>query len=144
MAEDGVLLRIRTPAGRMRLNTLRGLQSAAQRYGDGRLYITSRANVQIRGVGDGLADLTSHIHELGLLPSPAHDRVRNIMASPLSGRLAGRADVATIASQLDRMLMDDEEFTLLPGRFLFVLDDGRGDLIDRNLDLGLVAISDDY
>ncbi|UUZ58261.1 hypothetical protein [Nocardioides sp. B-3] len=29
----------------------------------------------------------------------------------------------------------------LPGRFLFVLDDGRGDLIDRGCDLGLVALS---
>src|SRR5699024_4382122 len=88
--------------------------------------------------------LTSHIRQLGLLPSPGHDRVRNIMASPLSGRLAGRADVAAIARQLDWMLLDDEGFTELPGRFLFVLDDGRGDLVNRNLDLGLVAISDDY
>src|SRR5699024_1822676 len=103
MAEDGALLRIRIPAGRMRVDTLQGLRSAAKRFGDGHVYLTSRANVQIRGVGDGLADLTSHIRQLGLLPSPGHDRVRNIMGSPLSGRLAGRADVAAIARQLDRM-----------------------------------------
>ena len=30
----------------------------------------------------------------------------------------------------------------LPGRFLFVLDDGRGDLVGRSCDLGLVALDE--
>lgn len=144
IADDGALLRIRTPAGRLRTDTLRGLLDAAGRFGDGRVYVTSRANVQIRGVGDGLSQLTSRIGALGLLPSPAHDRVRNIMASPLTGRIGGRADVSPLARRLDTLLLADPRFAELPGRFLFVLDDGRGDLIDRELDLGLMAVDSEY
>lgn len=144
MADDGALLRIRTPAGRLRTDTVRGLLEAAGQFGDGRIYVTSRANIQIRGVGDGFSQLVSRIDELGLLPSPAHDRVRNIMASPLTGRLGGRTDVAPLARQLDSLLLADPRFAELPGRFLFVLDDGRGDLIHRDLDLGLVAVDSEY
>ena len=144
IADDGALLRIRTPAGRLRTDALRGLLDAAGRFGDGHVYVTSRANVQIRGVGDGLPQLASRIDELGLLPSPAHDRARNIMASPLTGRLGGRADVSLLARQLDALLLADSRLAELPGRFLFVLDDGRGDLIHRDLDLGLVAVDSEY
>jgi precorrin-3B synthase len=38
-------------------------------------------------------------------------------------------------------LCADPRLAGLPGRFLFVLDDGRGDLMDRHSDAGLVALS---
>ena len=47
-----------------------------------------------------------------------------------------------MAAELDRLLCDDPELAALPGRFLFVLDDGRGDLVDRTCDLGLVALDE--
>jgi precorrin-3B synthase len=79
----------------------------------------------------------------GLLPSPTHELVRNIMVSPLSGRLGGHADLRPVATRLDELLCDDPAFANLAGRFLFVLDDGRGDLVDRSLDLGVMAVDAD-
>ena len=71
------------------------------------------------------------VRDAGLLPSPTHELVRNVMVSPLSGRLGGRADLRPVAAGLDRLLLADPAFARLPGRFLFVLDDGRGDLVGR-------------
>jgi precorrin-3B synthase len=79
----------------------------------------------------------------GLLPSRSHELVRNLMVSPASGRDGGRADLRPIAETLDRELCADPVLAGLPGRFLFVLDDGRGDVVERPCDLGLVALDAD-
>jgi precorrin-3B synthase len=41
---------------------------------------------------------------------------------------------------LDSRLCAEQHLADLPGKFLFVLDDGRGDLVDHVCDLGLVAL----
>ncbi|MGN6722965.1 MAG: nitrite reductase [Marmoricola sp.] len=82
--------------------------------------------------------------QTGLLPSRSHELVRNILVSPPSGFAGGRADLRGVAAELDRLLLSDPALAVLPGRFLFVLDDGRGDLIGRSCDLGLVATSADH
>ena len=51
-------------------------------------------------------------------------------------RTVGQGGMGTV------WLCQDETLATLPGRFLFVLDDGRGDLVDRTCDLGLVALDD--
>ena len=81
--------------------------------------------------------------DTGLVPSRSHELVRNVMVSPFSGLGApahGRADLRPVATALDRRLCADPALAALPGRFLFVLDDGSGDLLDRETDLGLVAL----
>ena len=72
----------------------------------------------------------------GLLPSPDHERVRNIVASPLSGRVGGLADVRPWVAELDRAIQSDPELARLPGRFLFGLDDGTGDISGLRADVG--------
>ncbi len=76
----------------------------------------------------------------GLLPSLSHDRVRNILASPLAGRHA-RSLVATddVVQALDRGLCADPRLAGLPGRFLFGVDDGSGLAEPGRADVALVA-----
>ena len=143
-ADDGALVRLRLPGGATSRSQLLALLAVAEEYGDGRVHLTKRANLQLRGL-PGESCLTpsvvSAITDTGLLPHPTHELVRNIMVSPLTGLVGGRLDLRAVVRDLDAGLVSHPSLAALPGRFLFVLDDGRGDLVDRPLDLGLVAVS---
>lgn len=148
-ADDGLLVRLRLVGGRLPARSLRALSAVAREYGTGRVHVTGRANLQLRGLpgreGRLPPEVLRALEGTGLLPSPTHELVRNIMASPCTGQRApstGRADLRPLARALDTMLCSVPRRADLPGRFLFVLDDGRGDLIDRTCDLGLVALDE--
>ncbi|WP_420176201.1 nitrite reductase [Luteococcus sp. OSA5] len=146
-ADDGLLVRLRLVAGNITVDALRGLVRVAQTFGDGRIHLTSRANLQLRGLpDDGTGQLAAPVRqaiaETGLLPAPAHDLVRNVMASPLTGIDGGRTDLTGLAHDLDQGIRASELLAGLPGKFLFVLDDGRGDLLGHWCDLGLVALDE--
>jgi hypothetical protein len=146
VADDGGLVRLRPAGGRLPTRTLVDLVGVAERYGDGRVHLTARANLQLRAMpledGGLPADVVAAIDATGLVPSRSHELVRNIMASPQTGLAGGgRANLRVVIEELDRLLCRDPRLAELPGRFLFVLDDGRGDVLGRSLDLGLVAIS---
>lgn len=147
IADDGAIVRLRLVGGVLSTSALRALIEIATAYADGTILLTKRTNLQLRGIehADGCvpAVLVDDIAEAGLLPSPSHELVRNIMVSPLTGRVGGRADLRATAHELDRLLCLDPDFAGLAGRFLFVLDDGRGDVASRTLDLGLMAIDDE-
>lgn len=144
-ADDGALVRLRLVGGRLTPAQLSGASAVAQRYGDGDLHLTGRANLQLRALplaADGAAlrdDVVEAIAATGLFPTRTHDLVRNVMVSPQSGLAGGRADLRPVAADLEALLVGDGDLADLPGRFLFVLDDGRGDLL-RDGDLGLVVV----
>ncbi len=142
-AADGALVRLRIPGGQTTRSQLAALLAVAQEYGDGRVHLTSRANLQLRALpGDDVLPPTviEAITATGLLPQPSHELVRNVLVSPLTGLLGGRADLRPMTRELDRRICATPSLGALPGRFLIVLDDGRGDLADRSMDLGLVAL----
>ena len=138
------MVRLRLPGGRVPVRTLRRLSDLSTAYGNGVLQLTSRAGLQLRGLPDPLpAEFVDAVAATGLLPSPTHERVRNIVASPLTGLHGGRADVSGLTRALDVALIAEPALAELPGRFLFVLDDGRGDVLDLRLDLGYRASGPD-
>ncbi|MDN4172596.1 nitrite reductase [Nocardioides sp. SOB77] len=147
-ADDGLLVRLRLPGGRLPADALAALAAVAERYGDGRVRVTGRANLQVRampaepGTDHLRGDVLAAVEATGLLPSRAHDLARNLMASPQSGLAGGRADVRPLVAALDAALQADPRLADLPGRFLLALDD-RGDLADRPVDLGVVALDAD-
>ncbi|PDP87254.1 nitrite reductase [Glycomyces fuscus] len=143
-ADDGLLVRLRLVGGRLPARSLRALAAVAEEYGDGRIHVTGRANVQLRALpgADGRLDpgVLRALEGTGLLPSPAHELVRNVMVSPRTGLAGGKADLRPVAAALDALLCAAPHRAALPGRFLFVLDDGSGDLLERPCDLGIVAL----
>lgn len=142
-ADDGNLVRLRLAGGRLPAESLRALSEVATSYGDGDVHVTGRANLQLRGLGEITPEVVAAIEATGLLPSRTHELARNLMTSPQTGLAGGRADLRPVVAELDRLLCAEPALAELPGRFLFVLDDGRGDLLDRSADLGLVALDEE-
>ncbi len=141
-AADGQLARIRLPGGAIGPTQLEALALAATDLGNSSLELTSRGNIQIRGVHNSPA-VASRLKDAGLLPSTDHERVRNIIASPLSGRHGGTCDIRGITGALDAALQHDPRLAQLPGRFLFSIDDGRGDVSGLSADAGVHVVDDD-
>lgn len=139
-AEDGGLARIRLPGGRIEAAQVLAV-AAAGRAGNGIIEVTSRANLQVRGLSDRAADeVGAVLAAAGLLPSPAHDRVRNVVASPLAGRHPRSvAPTDELVGELDRGLCADPRLAALPGRFLFAVDDGAGLTPAPDADVRLTA-----
>ncbi|MFJ3725256.1 precorrin-3B synthase [Streptomyces sp. NPDC090045] len=138
-ADDGFLARVRIPGGMLGGAAARLLADAADRLGDGHLDLTSRGNVQLRGLGESCGgELAALLAGAGLLPAPTHERVRNIVSSPLAGldRL-GLPDVSPWVAELDALLCASDAAAGLSGRFLFALDDGRGDVSSLDADVNL-------
>ncbi|MGE4425661.1 MAG: precorrin-3B synthase [Solirubrobacteraceae bacterium] len=139
-AGDGGLVRVRLPGGRLDRRGLLALRDGARR-GNGLVDLTSRANLQLRGMPDAAIPwLAERLTRVGLLPSATHDRVRNIAGSPLGGRHPRAViDTDAIVVALDRGICADPALAGLPGRFLFAVDDGSGTVGSTDADITLRA-----
>jgi sulfite reductase beta subunit-like hemoprotein len=143
-AADGGLARIRLPGGRIDARGLRGVADVAA-LGNGVIELTSRASLQVRGLdpkaGEECAAILTAVE---LLPSTTHERVRNILASPVAGRhplsLAATDD---LVRELDETIREQPELATLSGRFLFGVDDGAHLLGERVPDVTLSASAAD-
>ena len=149
LAADGALIRLRLPGGRVTSAALAALARIAAEFGNGEVQLTSRGNVQLRGVAVGTdgqvpAELVARVVSAGLLPSVTHELVRNITCSPLTGRVGGLADLRPLVTELDELICSTPRLSELPGRFLFGLDDGSHDIAALACDLGVQAVSEHH
>ena len=143
-AADGLLARVRLPGGMIAAEQLAALADTATRFAAGTLELTARGNLQLRGITDdpGVAeDVAQAVAAAGLLPSATHERVRNIVASPLSGRVGGLTDIRGWVAALDSAVQDDPALAELPGRFLFGIDDGSADTSGLAADAGVHVLA---
>lgn len=147
MAGDGLLVRIRPRLARLSRTQVLGLCAAAIEHGNGAIDMTSRANLQIRGVTKARwPALVEALVALGLAdPDRAREARANILVAP--GWLAGD-DTHRIACALAARL---DELPELPGKVGFgidagaapVLSDDPGDFrIERGEHGGLILRAD--
>jgi precorrin-3B synthase len=129
-AADGGLARVRVPGGTLSAARFDALRTAAIELGDGFLELTSRANLQIRGLPPGAElELGGRLREVGLLPSMTHERMRNIVAAPLE-------DNQGLVDAIDAALCAAPALAGLPGRFLVTVG---GAVSGLSGDIGLVG-----
>ncbi|MCG2625769.1 precorrin-3B synthase [Bradyrhizobium sp. WYCCWR 13023] len=126
---DGLVVRVRPFGGRLDAAQTAGLAHLAERHGNGLIDMTSRANLQIRGVSeashrllvDGLAQLTL------LDPDAETESRRNILVTPFwregdeTQALAAELEEALAGSALE-----------LPTKFGFAIDDGTSRVLAGN------------
>ncbi len=121
------------------------LAHVSNEFGSGTLELTARGNLQLRGITDVTAvaeEIGPLLKQAGVLPSVTHERVRNIVASPLSGRAGRHRDVRPWVGELDAAICADPTLAELGGRFWFSLDDGRADVSGLRADVGVHVLDD--
>jgi precorrin-3B synthase len=141
-AKDGLLIRIRVPGGLIKANQLSTVADLSRGFADGTIEITSRANLQLRAIRDqNLNHIVESISSAGLLPSQQHDRVRNIVTSPIAG-LDGEEliDPRPLIRELDRRLRADTVFVNLHPKFSFAIHGGPRRFSHDNDDISLEAV----
>ncbi len=131
---DGLLLRVKPWRGRLAAGQARAVAAAARRWGNGRLNLTGRGNLQLRGFDRAGAAAFAEAMLLAGLASrdPGEERRRNLIVPPLDDGLDGPA------AALERVLVDPA-LAELPGKVLVLLD--RGDALagiatDLRVELG--------
>jgi precorrin-3B synthase len=146
---DGLVVRIRPHGGRLLPAQAAGVAELAERFGNGLMDLTSRANLQIRGVSDeGHARLIEELARLDLIDADADsEALRNVVVAPFwirgdeTARLAAELEPALAARRL-----------ALPVKFGFAVDcgaeralaDTSADIrIERDTAGGLIVRADD-
>ncbi len=119
---DGLVVRVRPFGGRLEATQVAGLAELAERFGNGLLDVTSRANLQIRGVDEqGHRLLLDGLARLGLLDHDADtESRRNILVTPF---WIGGDETQSLAAELEEALADSA--LALPTKFGFAIDDGK-------------------
>lgn len=147
MSGDGLVVRVRPVVARLTSAQILGLCDLATQYGSGLIDLTSRANLQIRGVSeDNHEPLLQSLSELDLLEAdPALEGRRNILTTPL---WSTDDDSQSIAIELTARLAD---LPSLPAKMGFAIDAGPAPVlransadfrIERDVEGGLVLRAD--
>ncbi len=137
---DGLLMRAKIIGSKLSLTQASEIAAIALGCGNGRIDLSQRAQLQIRGVSEKtLAAAQTRLKSIGLLALDAATESRlNIVASPLAGSTS--FDANEIAARLARAIADDQALKSLPGKFLFLVDDGSAPgLRDVDADIRLEA-----
>jgi len=126
-AGDGGLCRIRLEQGCITPAQLRLLASLSRLHGNGVIELTSRANVQLRGITpDRITDLVSALELSGLAPKVRQgDGVRNVMVNPTAGfDPQGDDRMMALAREISCHLQTNLRAQTLSPKFSIFLDGG--------------------
>ena len=148
LSGDGLVVRLRPHGGRLSADQAAGIGDLSQRYGNGLIDLTSRANLQIRGVReDSHEALVSGLARLGLVDADqVMEAQRNIIVAPFWSE---GDDVHALASELEHALA--ARALGLPEKFGFAIDCGAHGVlaqapadirIERSADGGLIVRAD--
>ncbi|MBV9111504.1 MAG: precorrin-3B synthase [Hyphomicrobiales bacterium] len=124
---DGLLVRLSLPADSVPPALLRAIASCARRFGNGLIDLTSRGNLQLRGLSEvtmpGLVEAFSSFEGVASPHEPA--MICDIIMSPLSG-LDPRAvcDVRPMVRALRERLAHEASLYALPAKFCITVEDG--------------------
>lgn len=136
---DGLVLRIRARNGRLGVRQAHAIASLSRHLGNGLIDLTSRANLQLRGLdARGHARAITALRGLCLLDASAEAEARrNVILSPFAPQGGPAWQVARALS--DRLTAPDAP--ALPGKFGFAVDEAAPVLAGAPADIRLIPAS---
>ncbi|MEH2296393.1 ferredoxin--nitrite reductase [Nostoc sp.] len=141
------MMRLRMPNGILSSSQMRILAQVVQRYGDdGNADITTRQNIQLRGIRiEDLPDIFNRFDAVGLTTvQSGMDNIRNITGDPVAGLDADELyDTRELVQQIQDMLTNkgegNPEFSNLPRKFNIAIAGGRDNSVHAEInDLAFV------
>jgi ferredoxin-nitrite reductase len=140
-AQDGRLIRIRTPGGRLSAQQARVLAKIGACL-QKPFQVTNRANLQMRGLPAEMPiAILQQLQASGLAAPPQSDHLRNIMASPTAGiDPAQLIDTMPYVQELDAYLSSHPHLSPLSAKFSIGFDGGEQIAIASHNDLQFTAI----
>ena len=135
------MLRMRTPNGIVTSEQMRLYAEIVQRYGeDGSADITTRQNIQLRGVHlEDIPEIFNRFKQLGLTSvQSGMDNVRNLTGSPMAGIDADELiDTRELVQKVQDMITGNSEgnydFTNLPRKFNIAIEGGRDNSVHAEI-----------
>ncbi len=127
VAQDGFLIRLRTPAGLLSCLQMRAIAQLVESWGIDSVQITNRANLQVRGVQTAPSQETLQtLQMLGLAAQvPELDPLRNLMTSPTAGIDPQEwVDTRPLVRAIDAYLQAHPELAVLSPKFSIGIDGG--------------------
>ena len=149
MSGDGMVVRVRPFGGRLRRAQADGIASLAAAHGNGMLDLSSRGNIQIRGVTEEThGPLIQGLSAMGLIdPTPEVESRRNILVTPF---WQSEDETEVLCAMLTDALAAFDAPDL-PGKFGFAVDTGRTPVLqsasadirlERDSGGGLIVVAD--
>lgn len=141
------MMRMRIPNGILSCEQMRVLAEVIQRYGDdGNADITTRQNIQLRGIRiEDLPEIFEKLRAVDLTSvQSGMDNVRNITGDPVAGLDADELfDTRELVQQIQNMITNqgegNPEFTNLPRKFNIAITGGRDNSVHAEInDLAFV------
>lgn len=120
LSADGLVVRVRPREGRLSGAQAAAIAALSLRHGNGSMDLTSRANLQLRGVApQSHGPLVAGLHALGLVDADAAAEARrNVIVTPFWTLGDGTCEIA--AALADALASDGAPS--LPGKFGFAVD----------------------
>ena len=143
-AQESLMLRCRIAGGALSSHQFRGLAEIAADWGPGRIDLTTRANVQVRGImPTNCPGVLMKLTDLGLTSQGAGaDNIRNITATPTAGFDPDELiDVMPYARAMHHYILKNRDLYGLPRKFNIAYDSGgRVSVCADTNDIGFYAI----
>lgn len=134
------MLRMRTPNGILTSKQMEVLAEIIQPYEDGCADITTRQNIQLRGIRfEDLPDIFRRLQEVGMTSMQSGmDNVRNITGSPMAGidgdeLIDTRPLVQKVQDAITNKGEGNYEFTNLPRKFNIAIEGGRDNSVHAEI-----------
>lgn len=117
--------RIRITAGEMTAQQAKAIAYIAYEFGHGIVDVTTRANLQVQGLGiEHLPEVAKRLERVSLTSKQTgHDNIRNVFAHPFSGLMPDELiDTRQLCHDITRLFIDSREYADLPRKMNICLN----------------------